>query len=228
MATAIVIRGAGWLTREAFGCIRTAERHTYGVGRSLDLLPKDEIFLHPVKNYGRFDAVSRLTCSAVSLALKDAGIEILPSRKQDIGIIGTGSHGSLRSDISYFRDYIDSGRTLSRGNLFIYTLPSSPLGEAAIHFGLLGPVLYVMDRSGSMGSVLDAAEEMVRAGEAGQMLAGQVEEGTALYVVVAAQPEADQGFLCTLDEARSITRSQPIAPGMIDELIMVRNRKGNQ
>ena len=36
-----------------------------------------------------------------------------------------------------------NGSTLGRGNLFIYTLPSSPLAEAAIHFGLTGKLLYL-------------------------------------------------------------------------------------
>ena len=63
--------------------------------------------------------------------------------------------GSLQSDLEYFRDYLEGGRTLSRGNLFIYTLPSSPLGEAAIHFGLLGPLLYAASEGNALTAVLD-------------------------------------------------------------------------
>jgi 3-oxoacyl-[acyl-carrier-protein] synthase II len=74
--------------------------------------------------------------------MKDAGFSCIPQKKQDIGIVGASDSGSMQSDIDYFKDYLDCGRTLSRGNLFIYTLPSSPLGEAAIHFGLQGPLLY--------------------------------------------------------------------------------------
>jgi len=56
-------------------------------------------------------------------------------------------HTGLWSQRFVFLDYVQAGRKLGRGSLFIYTLPSSPLAEAAIHFGLQGPVLYI----GSIG-----------------------------------------------------------------------------
>ncbi len=136
----ISVHGIGWLTKEGYGCIRSELRHAYEVGEGAHTLPKRDIFSHPFKNFGRLDTISKMTAYAVSLALQDAGIEYSPIGKQDIGIVGTNAEGSLRSDIEYFRDYLEGGRTLSRGNLFIYTLPSSPIGEAAIHFGFLGPV----------------------------------------------------------------------------------------
>ena len=79
---------------------------------------------------------------AVALALRDAGIEYSARNKQDTGIIATSGAGSLQSDLDYYADFVKNGRTLSLANLFIYTLPSSPLGEAAIHFGLTGPLLF--------------------------------------------------------------------------------------
>jgi len=130
----ISVRGIGWLTKEGYGCVRSELRQAYELGEGAHTLVKRDIFSHPFKNFARLDAISRMTAYAVSLALQDGGIEYSPIRKQDIGIVGTSAEGSLRSDIEYFRDYLESGRTLSRGNLFIYTLPSSPLGEAAIHF----------------------------------------------------------------------------------------------
>lgn len=60
-----------------------------------------------------------------------------------MGLIGTNRAGSLEANRLYFSDYLQAGRVLARGNLFVYTLPSSPLAEAAIHFGFQGPMLYM-------------------------------------------------------------------------------------
>ncbi len=150
----ISVCGIGWLTKNEYGCMRKGERSPYGDAGGPDSLVKKGIFAYPVKNFGRFDHASRMTCFGVALALRDAGIEYGPSRKQDIGIIGANDRGSLQSDIDYFTDYIRSGRTLSRGNLFIYTLPSSPAGEAAIHFGFQGPVLYAAGEGDSLAPAL--------------------------------------------------------------------------
>ncbi len=171
----ICIGGLGWINRQGYGCVR----------RSLELsgVPKkEEAFLHPFNNFGRLDTVSKMTAYAVALALKDAGIKYPLSRKQDIGIIGTNAAGCINSDIRYFKDYLDSGRTLSRGNLFIYTLPSSPLSEAAIHFGLQGPLFYATGNG--MAGILNIAAEMIHMGEAAIVLAGMAEEDAAAYFVL--------------------------------------------
>lgn len=202
----ISILGIGWLTKDGFGCVRTGFRHVYEAGKGPSALAKNDIFSHPFKNFGRLDAISKMTAYAVSLALRDAGIEYSPTQKQDIGIIGTNASGSLKSDIEYFTDYIRSGRTLSRGNLFIYTLPSSPLGESAIHFGFLGPLLYAARPDASLIAILDTAEEMVLAGETTMMVAGRAEEDEAIFFI-AAGTESGAAVVCSVSECRSIIGS---------------------
>ncbi|MGQ9499188.1 MAG: hypothetical protein ACUVQ6_02265 [Dissulfurimicrobium sp.] len=61
----------------------------------------------------------------------------------------------------YFRDYLDSGRRLARGALFIYTFPSSLLGEAAIHFGLKGPLFRVSVPGGGLSIAVSMAADML-------------------------------------------------------------------
>src|SRR5574337_775506 len=175
----ISVHGIGWLTKQGYGCISSGLRQDFASGEGPASLPKKGIFSHPFKNFGRLDALSKAAAYGVALALQDAGIEYSPVHKQDIGIIGTGRQGSLSADIEYFRDYIEGGRKLSRGNLFIYTLPSSPFGEAAIHFGLAGPLLYVADRGRSLLPLLAVAEETVLAREARFMIVGRAEEQEA-------------------------------------------------
>ena len=154
----ITVSGIGWLTNEGYGGVRRRQRLMYDNGEGVNSLPKRGIFSHSFKNFGRLDAISRMTTYAVALAVQDAGIKYLPGLKQDIGIIGTNTEGSLQADLAYFRDYVESGRKLSRGSLFIYTLPSSPVGEAAIHFGFLGPLLYAWGLDNSLVAVLDIAQ----------------------------------------------------------------------
>jgi len=222
----IIVRGIGWITRDAYGGVRTGTRHAFADGEAADTLSKKNLFSYPVKNVGRFDRMSRMTCYAAALALKDAAVAYSAFQKQDIGVIGTSSAGSLQADVEYFKDYIEGGRTLSRGNLFIYTLPSSPFGEAAIHFGLRGPLLYLQDREASLAAVIDASEEMLLAGETTMVLAGKVEEDESIFVVVQAEPAADAPVLCDLSAIRTTTEADPDIPGIIESYSVLGNKKG--
>jgi 3-oxoacyl-[acyl-carrier-protein] synthase II len=223
----IAVHGIGWLTKEGYGCIRSELRHDYEIGEGTHTLPRKDIFSHPFKNFGRLDTLSKMTAFGVSLALQDAGIEYTPIRKQNIGIVGTNAEGSLRSDIEYFKDYLEGGRTLSRGNLFIYTLPSSPLGEAAIHFGLMGPVLYAVRESGPLAAVLDLASEMLLADEAPVMLAGKAEADEAMFFVLGRGPRDAQTALCDVTEARAFVEAEtgPGVAGLVLKLSQVAARK---
>jgi 3-oxoacyl-(acyl-carrier-protein) synthase len=219
------ILGIGWLTKKGYGRIRTGIMHSYEPGKGPDVLLKKDMFSHPFKNFGRLDAISKMTAYAVSLALQDAGIAYLATQKRDIGIIGTNVAGSLRSDVEYFTDYVRSGRTLSRGNLFIYTLPSSPLGESAIHFGFLGPLLYAAGPDASLITVLDTAEEMLLAKETQIMLAGRAEEDEALFFVMGQGSAGNSVSVCDLMECRSILGSAPDIAGMVQKFSEMGLRK---
>lgn len=201
----IAVLGIGWVTREAYGSVRSGQQWSFAAGEDLSSPSRKGLFTHPFKNFGRMDAVSKTTACAVALALLDAGIEYGPDRKQDIGIIGTGREGSLRTDRDYFRDYIEGGRTLSRGNLFIYTLPSSPLGESAIHFGLQGPLLYGVTAPYALHPVMEQAASMIAGGEAAMMLAGQSEENESLFFALGREGKGPS--FCSLTEALLTTGS---------------------
>ena len=222
----IAVLGIGWLTKEGYGCIRSGLRHTYELGESVHTLPKMDIFSHPFKNFGRLDTISRMTAYAVSLALRDAGIEYSPLGKQDIGIVGTNAEGSFRSDREYFRDYLEEGRTLSRGNLFIYTLPSSPIGESAIHFGLRGPVLYAASENNALTTVLDIAEELILANDLPVMLAGKAEADEAVFFVIERNPGQDRPALCELAAARALVETSPDLTELIRKFLRMAAGKG--
>jgi len=199
----------------------------YDNGGGVNSLPKRGIFSHSFKNFGRLDAISRMTTYAVALAVQDAGIKYLPGLKQDIGIIGTNTEGSLQADLAYFRDYVESGRKLSRGSLFIYTLPSSPVGEAAIHFGFLGPLLYAWGLDNSLVAVLDIAQGMITAGETPIMLAGKAEESEAVFFVLESRLGESEAGSGDLEDVREIVKATPGVASMIQELSLLTARKAS-
>jgi hypothetical protein len=138
-----MIIGTGWITQNKYGCQKRRIQREYSDLKSLYNRLQPEVFKYPVENFLRFDTLSKLTTLSIALALYDARITYAKEKKQDISILGANSNGALAANLTYFNDYITNGRTLARGNLFIYTLPSSPLAEAAIHFGLTGKLLYL-------------------------------------------------------------------------------------
>lgn len=168
-----MIKGCGWIKDGEWG---VSEKKGLQ-GKCSNLLSlyaqllKDSLFAYPVKSFARFDEHSRLVTLSVALALHDAGITYAEGKKKDIGLLGTNPDGALATNLAYFRDYIEHGRKLARGNLFIYTLPTSPLAEAAIHFGLQGPLLYLRDPEKPEERLLAHAELMIRNKEARTLLA---------------------------------------------------------
>lgn len=139
-----------WLDERAYGTYRTGTRTEYADRVSQRELGKaDAFFAHPVKNYGRFGPTTRRVLYLAALALRDAGVEPAPGRRFPGGLLLTDEWGCAEANRDYFADYVDGGRTLARANLFIYTLPTGPLAEAAVHFGLVGPLLYLRPRDGA-------------------------------------------------------------------------------
>lgn len=220
----ISVRGIGWLTKTGYGSIRTGAQHQFAEGEGVHSMAKLGTFSQPFKNFGRLDRMSRMTVSAVALALQDAGMEYSSANKQDMGIIGTSRAGSLTSDIDYFKDFWENGRTLSRANLFIYTLPSSAMGEAAIHFGLTGPLFYGTSADGSLAGFMDMAVDMVVTRETGGMLVGKIEEEEALYFLV--DDTEEDNVLCSLVEARTIVASTQDISDILRQLSILKVKKG--
>ncbi len=147
---------SGWVKGRECGCVGKACHWKYADLRmAYNQLLKGAVLAYPIENFGRFNHDSKLVILAMALALYDASITYAKDKKQDISILGTNTCGALDANLSYFNDYVANGRTLGRGNLFIYTLPSSPLAEAAIHFGLTGELLY-------LGFVKNAGQESLK------------------------------------------------------------------
>ena len=185
----IGILGSGWLTTEAYGSDNLNQKVEYASRTTVRGLGKEDgLFVYPVKNFGRFPEVAQRICYVTALALKDAGIEYSKDWKQNTGLLGTDEYGCEQANFSYFRDYVEGGRTMARANLFIYTLPSSPLAEAAVHFGLQGPLFYLRNQDASIESLLATAKRMIAEGQAEMMLVYELgSELDRCYVIGSAE-----------------------------------------
>jgi 3-oxoacyl-[acyl-carrier-protein] synthase II len=175
----IVVNGIGWLDAQNWGSVLRRQR----VAVETPLWKRADFFAYPVKNLGRCDDASRTTLCACRLALKDAGISYSEGQGTGMGLIGTNKAGSLEANHLYFGDYLQAGRVLARGNMFVYTLPSSPLAEAAIHFGFQGPMLYMGFPGGGLGEFLEAGARLVADGAAGALAVVSDEQEAMAFVL---------------------------------------------
>ncbi len=127
------------------------------------------IISRPVKYFSRMTHETRACLAASSLALRTLPADVVASK--EIGLVSAGHDGCVTADQNYFRDYVSSGRTMGRGNLFIYTLPTSTLGEVAIALSLSGPSMYLHADRNPLADLIRNAEQLVADGEAGAVLA---------------------------------------------------------
>jgi len=173
-------------------------------------------FAQPFKNYGRMDETSKLVCRAVAHAVRDAGLGYPFAPDVQAAIVGTSAEGCLEMDTLYFRDYVECGRKLGRGNYFVYTLPSSPMGEATIHFAMEGPSLFV---SGGLASAMSTAMALIEDGEAALAFAVVSTRDRAACVAISATEGAinTSGITARLVGAATIDDEIEIVSRTIEE-----------
>jgi len=165
-----LITGIGWVNSSGMGCGREHRCFEMTPGR-LPEITRQAIFEEPYQRFGRMDRFSRLGLSAITFALKDAGLEKW-TRKRDISIIASTVLGCLDTDVSYFDTVIPQEGRLASPNLFAYTLPNSFLGEAAIHFGLTGNSYIISSPSPWRLQSLRMAMISLDSGESDKVLSG--------------------------------------------------------
>jgi 3-oxoacyl-(acyl-carrier-protein) synthase len=186
----LVIRAAAWFAPDDYGVLFPGGRSWKKPSPPFSAVPKILALIdRPVKYYSRMTTEARLCLCAASIALR--GVSTSQSKNPEIGLLGAGGEGFLQANQEYFRDYFASGRTMGRGNLFIYTLPTSALGEVAIALSLGGPCMFLQDDSHPLASLIKQAEQLVADGEADLMLALWSNSQAALCMAVDADPGDD-------------------------------------
>ena len=174
------IIGAGWVSETAYGEVHKQLENGYE-GELRQALKAEGILNERVKNAGKFDSSTNKGFCSAALALHDAN-----SSKdwKNVALIGTGEEESTQANQTYFEDYAGHGRKLARANLFIYTLPTSPLAEIAIHFKLDGPLFYTSEH------IFPAAQRLLSTGETSHVLAVWSENNFTVSLLL----NAEEGF----------------------------------
>jgi 3-oxoacyl-[acyl-carrier-protein] synthase II len=85
----------------------------------------------------RMDRLCALALVATDAALLDAGLSDVSGERTAI-VLGT-AFGCHATNEEYYRGLLKEGPAGASPRLFAYTLPSSPVGEISIHYGIRGP-----------------------------------------------------------------------------------------
>jgi len=206
----IFVAGISWITNNKLGTACKKISGTYENKRDLYSQFKEKgIIQNNIKNFGRFDYVSKNTCLVISLTLYDADISYLKDNMQSVGILSTNEEDCLNSNIKYFKDYVDCGRKLSRGNLFIYTLPSTPIAEAAINFGCQGPVAYFTFKEDQTNQLLEQGRMMIERKETTDLLLVNSSEDEAICFYLRKKNISSENGNISLEKIQKSLKSTP-------------------
>ena len=150
------------------------------------------------------------------------------SQKQDVGILGTNSDGCLQSNLDFFEDFVANGRSRGRAKFFVYTLPSIPVAEAAIHFKCQGPLLYMGFPEKQVPSLLRQSDGMILRGESAAMLAVSASEEDAQCFVLRRERSVPADRVLGLEEVIDVAERMSSAEEMIGALADIWRRKNDR
>lgn len=124
---------------------------------------------------GRIDRLSRLALLAVDEALEggagDAG--------EGLGVVVGTCFGCHAANAAFAAGLFEGGSGAASPRIFAQTLPSTPLGELAIHLGARGPVETLASGQHAGLEALGRAMRLCRDGRAETVIAVAVDEGGA-------------------------------------------------
>lgn len=171
----------------------------------------------PVRYFQRMPAEARYSLCAVSLALKATNwIHEGDGRNPpvEVGMVAGRFDGCMAADLAYYQDYLASGRTLARGNMFVYTLPTSVLGAVSVVFGFQGPAFYVHELNQPLAGMVSCASQLIASAQADVMLAFWSDDTAAVCFAIDAGSEADSAL-----PTRQIPLHETITPqALADQL----------
>ncbi|HBJ96819.1 MAG TPA: hypothetical protein DDZ11_10555, partial [Lentisphaeria bacterium] len=105
------------------------------------------------ERFRRSSAHAKVHLIAASAAMYDAG----QPRGGNLAVLSCGREGSHEQNLAYYHDYMEFGRTLGRGHLFVGTIPTTAMCEAAILLEAHGPAYY-LDTAGDLNKLLEEVE----------------------------------------------------------------------
>ncbi len=142
-----------------------------------DFNPKD--FMPPLK-YRRMSRVSRLAVAASIEALADAALPVSSQTASSIGVaVGTG-YGSTAQTDEFFVGMVKEGPEGANPSLFPDTVPNAPASQVAIYHGIQGPNTTFSHNEVSGEQALVFACQWLQEDRAEAVLAGSVDELSAV------------------------------------------------
>jgi 3-oxoacyl-[acyl-carrier-protein] synthase II len=156
------------------------------------------------------DRLCALSLVAADAALFEAGLslEALARRSSDrIGLVVGTRFGCHATNEEYFRGLLAEGPHGASPRLFVYTLPSSPVGELAIHFGARGPSRTVTSGRHAGLEAIARGAELCASGRADVVVAVAVEVGGGALVGDGCGDGAAAVVIEVAEEARSAGRN---------------------
>jgi hypothetical protein len=128
-----------------------------------DDVERSQVIDKPYPGFGKLPLSDKLAFGAASLMLSSCGV----GSGQQCGISLSNATGSLSVDLRYWESALEGFPSPS---LFSATLPSSPLTDIAIYFGLKGPNRVLAGGNASEMRGLIQAMTMLRCRKATEML----------------------------------------------------------
>ena len=169
------ITGSGWVTATGCGRGRTHDSPLWQAGEPQT--PTSVLQnLRGGSRFGRLDLFSQIGVAAVSLALEDArrlDDATAPGNRKNlnIGLICATTSSCERTDNNFYKTVQDNPRLASPG-LFVYTLATSFLGEAALRFAIEGVSLALIEPQPSGCDALRLGLEQLSFGDEDVVIIG--------------------------------------------------------
>lgn len=139
-----------------------------------------------VRYFQRMPAEARYALCAAGLAIHAADLNPVATT---IGLLAGRFDGTLAANIAYFQDYLEAGRSLARGNMFVYTLPTSVLGSVSVVLNLRGPAFYLDHEQLPLQSLITHASYLISTRESQAMLILWSDASAAVCIAVGAMPD---------------------------------------
>lgn len=189
----MIISGIGWISGSSCGSLRLRRQEAFQEPSVLyTALEQEGVFSTPLKKVRWFCDLSQRFCLASGLALRDAGKPSLNSSQ--VGMLSLSRDGALDANLKYFKEYIQSGRKSAHGNLFINTLPTSPLAQVAMNLGFKGPIFHLSTAEPAMGGLLERAESLARRTEGLNLLCCVGGEKGVISFLMRPETAASEGW----------------------------------
>jgi hypothetical protein len=129
---------------------------------------RSQVFSQPLPTFGKLLPVERLAFGVSALIFADVNW----SAGESTGISLGSRFGSYGADMRFMESVVEG---TPRPAFFSATLPSAPVAEAAIQFGLKGPNRVVCGGECAGLQALETAMRVIRAGKAAAMLVLEID-----------------------------------------------------